>query len=139
VQIARLRQRNPQLLKQRRARSYQLLKKDPERLSKHRDGAKKYRQYGREWLAAYKLEKGCADCGYRGHSAALQLDHEGHKSIDIADARSSIARLMKEIEDGRCVVRCANCHSIRTWEQKQRLAFVTTTPGGNHRGRGCGE
>jgi hypothetical protein len=73
----------------------------------------------REWLAKYKLERGCVDCGYREHAAALQLDHEGPKAVEIAEARSSIRRLMAEIEAGQCKVRCANCHSIRTWERKQ--------------------
>lgn len=74
----------------------------------------------RAWLADYKMSKGCADCGYAEHPAALQLDHEGEKSIEIADARTSVARLLREIESGQCVVRCANCHSVKTWERKQR-------------------
>jgi hypothetical protein len=74
----------------------------------------------REWLANYKLEHGCADCGFKGHFAALQLDHEGVKSVEISKARTSIARLQAEIAAGKCVVRCANCHSIRTWQQKQK-------------------
>lgn len=56
------------------------------------------------------------------HSAAvsaLQLDHEGKKSVEIALARTSIDRLLAEIRNGECVVRCANCHSIKTWERKQ--------------------
>lgn len=78
-----------------------------------------YQQAVRAWLADYKMERGCVDCGFKEHPAALQLDHEGEKSIEIAAARTSVARLLKEIEDGECVVRCANCHSIKTWERKQ--------------------
>jgi len=78
------------------------------------------RRLVREWLSAYKLERGCVDCGYKEYACALQSDHEGVKSVSIADARSSIDRLKKEIEDGQCVVRCANCHSIRTWRDKQK-------------------
>jgi hypothetical protein len=94
---------------------------------KHNSRANAYRKATREWLAAYKMERGCVDCGYKGHFSALQLDHEGTKSVEIAKARSSIARLLTEIEAGQCKVRCANCHSIRTWEKKQPGAI----------GRGC--
>lgn len=118
-QRARLRLTNPNQLTQSRARSYAKTKGHPERLAAHRASSRSYRQAGREWLAAYKLAEGCVDCGYREHAAALQLDHEGTKSVEIAEARSSIKRLQAEIEAGQCRVRCANCHSIRTWERKQ--------------------
>lgn len=35
-------------------------------------------------LAAYKLAKGCADCGYKLHYSALQFDHiKGVKNFTI--------------------------------------------------------
>lgn len=120
VQRARLRATNPEAVRLRRARSYQQTKKFADRLEKHRANARKYRALGREWLAAYKLEHGCIDCGFKAHAAALQLDHEGPKAVEIAEARSSIKRLQAEIASGQCVVRCANCHSIRTWARKQK-------------------
>jgi hypothetical protein len=118
-QRARLRATNPELIRLRRSRSYQQTKKYPDRLDAHRATARRYRLAGREWLAAYKLEIGCVDCGFNAHAAALQLDHEGPKAVEIAEARSSIRRLKAEIESGNCKVRCANCHSIRTWQRKQ--------------------
>lgn len=78
----------------------------------------------RNWLAEYKMSKGCIDCGYAKHYSALQLDHEGPKSESIANCRTSIRRLEEEITNGRCVVRCANCHSIKTWERKQVKCVV---------------
>jgi hypothetical protein len=120
TQRARLRATNPEKVKIKRAQSYAATKANPERLDKHRASARKYRQHGRDWLAGYKMQHGCVDCGYRAHHAALQLDHEGPKAVEIADARSSIKRLKAEIEAGQCKVRCANCHSIRTWERKQK-------------------
>jgi hypothetical protein len=112
---------NPEQLRAARRRSYLQTKAHPERLKKHRDGGNQSRRLVRQWLADYKLARGCVDCGYRKHSAALQLDHEGPKSIEIADARTSIKRLQTEIDAGRCVVRCANCHSIRTAELKRKF------------------
>jgi len=98
------------------------LANDPAFRQAHRVSTAAYRKATREWLAQYKLSIGCIDCGYKGHFAALQLDHEGPKSVEIANARSSIERLKAEIEAGQCKVRCANCHSIKTWERKQKPA-----------------
>lgn len=118
-QRRRLRINKPEQLKNARKRSYQRIKLNPEQIALHRGRARKYRLHGREWLATYKLSQGCYDCGYNKHSAALQLDHEGPKAVEIAEARSSIKRLEAEILSGKCRVRCANCHSIKTWERKQ--------------------
>lgn len=82
------------------------------------DSVRESKRRVREWLAAYKLERGCIDCGYMAHAAALQMDHEGEKTAEISVIRSSVKRLLAEIESGRCVVRCAICHSIKTWAEK---------------------
>ncbi len=70
------------------------------------------------WLENYKLSRGCIDCGYNSNSEALQLDHEGVKTAEIANLRHNIIKLQDEIEKGKCVVRCANCHAIKTRERK---------------------
>lgn len=99
---------------------FEITKADPEKLKLHRERGNANRKATREWLAAYKLERGCKDCGYREYACALQLDHEGVKSAEIANCRTSISRLLEEIEKGQCAVRCANCHSIKTWRDKNR-------------------
>jgi|ERR1700722_15367838 len=82
----------------------------------------------REW----KVEEGCARCGYNTHHSALQCDH-----IDRQDKAAGIARLMSSImangnramvpewkvkelilELAKCQVLCANCHSIKTFENQ---------------------
>src|SRR5580698_1031593 len=73
-QRARLKVTNPAQLSAARKRSYTRTKGTPTRLEAHQNGARRYRKLGREWLAAYKLARGCVDCGYREHAAALQLD-----------------------------------------------------------------
>lgn len=108
---------------------------DPAFKQQHNARAGKYRKATRDWLAEYKLERGCVDCGFRGHFSALQLDHEGPKSVEIAAARTSVARLQAEIESGQCKVRCANCHSIRTWLQKQKV----DSPHPESIGKGCAQ
>lgn len=71
---------------------------------------------------AIKLERGCADCGYRGHPVALDFDH-----VDPATKEATVSQLVKaaaawarvEAEMAKCEVVCANCHRIRTWDQTQ--------------------
>ncbi len=70
----------------------------------------------RKWLGDYKRAVGCADCGFRD-PRALDFDHvAGVKTINISFAKS-IAQAQTEI--AKCVVRCSNCHRIRTWERLQ--------------------
>ena len=67
----------------------------------------------RRWLDAYKGERGCVDCGYREHHAALHFDHvRGEKALNVCNAKS-VAQAEREIE--KCDVRCANCHAVRTF------------------------
>lgn len=77
----------------------------------------------REWVNAYKLQKGCIDCGYNAHPAALEFDHlpeYGPRQITVsklATAFTSIKALLVEI--AKCEVVCANCHNIRTENRRK--------------------
>lgn len=102
---------------------YEWIKSDPERYEKHKERARQTGRVARKWLYAYKLERGCMDCGFKTHFAALQMDHTGTKSAEISDLRNSLKKLQKEIEDGQCVVRCANCHAIKTWCDKNGIEY----------------
>lgn len=82
------------------------------------------RQVVRNWLAEYKTSKGCIDCGYNKHFAALQLDHEGVKTAAISDIRTTKERILAEIESGKCVVRCAICHAVKTWAEKNNIEYT---------------
>jgi len=71
----------------------------------------------RRYLDNIKVSRGCIDCGYNKHAAALDFDHvSGEKSILVSFAKSK-ARADEEIL--KCEVRCANCHRIVTWQRKQ--------------------
>lgn len=71
----------------------------------------------RAHVNAVKVERGCVDCGYRSHHAALDFDHVGgDKAINVCNAKS-IAQAEREI--AKCVVRCSNCHRVKTWERLQ--------------------
>jgi len=70
-----------------------------------------------EFLRSYKLSKGCVDCGYDKHHAALEFDHvEGVKEFNVCNAKS-IKQAKGEIK--KCEVVCSNCHKIRTFERLQ--------------------
>ena len=101
---------------------------------RYRHGQERDKQYMlersailRDKLRAYKLEKGCIDCGYKAHSAALDFDHlpGSNKEFGIGKAVAwSDKRVWAEV--AKCEVVCANCHRIRT---NERGANFTTRPG----------
>lgn len=68
-----------------------------------------------------KTDRGCKDCGYNEHFAALEFDHvDGRDREQDTVARlmgKSINRIMQEIE--KCEVVCGNCHRIRTFNRLQ--------------------
>lgn len=75
----------------------------------------------RDLLQAIKLERGCADCGYKAHPAALDFDHRPGEvkllSVGRQVSNVGIARLLAEVE--KCDVVCSNCHRIRSFERGQ--------------------
>ncbi len=76
-----------------------------------------WRRKRREWFRAilrrYKVLKGCADCGYNAHHAALEFDHlPGYaKKCNIITLLDSGRKAMKA-ELAKCEVVCSNCHSM---------------------------
>ena len=77
----------------------------------------------RAWVSAYKMACGCIDCGYCEHPAALQFDHiSGQKTINVSQA-ATMKRVQAEM--AKCVVRCANCHAIKHFDETQNLKSKT--------------
>lgn len=61
------------------------------------------------WLNEYKLERGCAGCGYKRSGAALDMHHLRDKAFTIsAKLHLSLDEIQREVE--KCIVLCANCH-----------------------------
>lgn len=84
----------------------------------HRD---RYRDLLEE-IERYKLEQGCADCGYKEHSAALEFDHvRGVKKANVAQLVGRGRKVVFE-EISKCDVVCANCHNIRTHNRRSARA-----------------
>ena len=66
-------------------------------------------------LRIIKQEMGCIDCGYDANPVALEFDHvRGDKLFNLSTggAWRSITAVQTELE--KCVVRCSNCHHIRS-------------------------
>lgn len=81
----------------------------------------------RRWLDDYKLRKGCIDCGYRAHPAALHFDHvRGDKKINVCHAKS-MGQALEEIS--KCEVRCANCHAVRSFKFHHESIALTSQNG----------
>lgn len=83
----------------------------------------------RAWYAAWaerrrqavrdiKLARGCTDCGYRAHYAALQFDHLKDKAFTISAKHLNRPWEVVLEEIAKCDVVCANCHSIRTFNRR---------------------
>lgn len=67
-----------------------------------------------------KLERGCMDCGYDKHPAALQFDHRpGEIKLGNVSQMFSKAWDVIEAEIAKCDVVCANCHAVRTAERRR--------------------
>jgi hypothetical protein len=78
------------------------------------------REIARKAADEYKLSRGCIDCGYKEHPAALHFDHidPSEKSCDVASLIGT-GRIWATIliEAQKCEIRCANCHAVKTWSR----------------------
>lgn len=78
-----------------------------------------WREILRDRIIQYKLEKGCMDCGYKDHYAALEFDHvRGTKEYNISEMPSKGCgweKIQREID--KCEIVCANCHRVRTFDR----------------------
>ena len=78
-------------------------------------------------VKAIKLARGCADCSYNRHHAALDFDHrdraEKHRTVSwLVSHNSPWSTLMAEID--KCDVVCANCHRIRSFDRRDWTALA---------------
>ena len=70
----------------------------------------------RKVVQDYKVEKGCADCGYNQHPAALDFDHlPGTEKLFNVSGRVARSPEVVFAEMEKREVVCANCHRIRTF------------------------
>ena len=112
---ARERRRAGTVTSKARVRTWHLSKKGQESL---KAASRRYSEKRRAWLQAEKVRRGCIDCGYNKHPAALDFDHvDGTKLFNVSKVARSLKALEAEI--AKCVVRCSNCHRVKTFEARQ--------------------
>ena len=93
-----------------------------------RQGSLRRHRTVRAWITdrvdRVKRFKGCSECGYKKNPVALQFHHvDSTTKIDNVSSmrRSSYAQWGRiKTEMRKCVVVCANCHSIETQESYKR-------------------
>lgn len=76
------------------------------------------------YVKAVKLTNGCKSCGYSKMSNVLQFDHidRSLKKIGVSDMvgkNYNLDALKNEIN--KCDILCANCHSEKTFTNKDYL------------------
>ena len=86
------------------------------RRKKNRDfSIRRYVEF-RKKLDNIKLSSGCIDCGFNLHPAALHFDHREPKLKRCKVAAMCTFNWSVVLEEiTKCDIRCANCHSIKTF------------------------
>ena len=86
----------------------------------YRDRDKARIEKNRAFVREIKKASACVDCG-EDRWQCLDFDHidPSKKSFGISagvKSKYSIDTLQKEID--KCEIRCANCHRVRTWDER---------------------
>ncbi len=95
-----------------------ITKCNPCRRIKYKIGEQRNQERLRRKLELLRLLGGaCVDCGYNGHPQALDFDHQDptEKTAGVGQLLSNASSwecVLAEAE--KCVIRCANCHRIKT-------------------------
>ena len=83
-------------------------------LEKNREYQRNFYYRRRAVVDDLKLSRGCSECGFNTHVAALEFHHlvPGEKEGCVGKLlrEASMERLLAEI--AKCKVLCANCHRI---------------------------
>lgn len=78
---------------------------------KSNENTKKYKIRNYNFTNAFKLNKGCANCGYNKCPTALEFHHVVEKTENISlmvSKCNSLEKIKNEIS--KCIVLCSNCH-----------------------------
>jgi len=82
---------------------------------RHAGGRAERAKRDRAYFQQVKLDRGCTDCGYASHPAALEFDHlPGFMKRYRIATMAGMRRSLIDEEIAKCEVVCANCHRVRT-------------------------
>ena len=112
------RKKNPDKVKAYRKRANKKLTENGYRRKWYAANKEKLLEYNKrrrearfDFVASYKIAKGCSKCGYNKCARSLHFHHKDEKSMGISSAISgwvNIDKIKAEIE--KCIILCANCH-----------------------------
>ena len=81
------------------------------KLTQYRQVANKRVKRKRDVVEKYKIEKGCAKCGYKKLGVVLEFHHIDKNTKEKSIGNMIIGKLHKTIEEiDKCIVLCSNCH-----------------------------
>jgi hypothetical protein len=70
----------------------------------------------------YKIQHGCAICGFKGHPVALDFHHPERDGKELSIGKLKMGGLQRlKDEMKRCEVLCANCHRIKHWSHLREV------------------
>jgi hypothetical protein len=81
----------------------------------------------RQFSKLLKVSLGCESCGFSSSAFALQFDHTDHatkyrtksgKIVEPSDLFRTCSVFVFVAEVAKCVIRCANCHAIKTAKER---------------------
>lgn len=99
----------------------QKLKHKSRRIKRTKEEVSSNREWIKSFSKRYKALCGCKECGIK-NPIVLEYDHRDpkekeHNIAQMISDRYSMKSLKREIR--KCDVLCANCHRIKTFENKQ--------------------
>lgn len=84
------------------------------------------RHYRKQVIQRWKQMKGCASCGVKLPHYCLDIDHvdpmdKPKRKANLITYLSSLSWINIKKELSKCQILCANCHRMKTHEQKEYL------------------
>jgi len=93
--------------------------------AENRSVVREHRRAGRARFVArileFKKSVGCIDCGYDKDPTALDFDHVRGEKVKNISKFTSFEGAYEEIL--KCDVRCANCHRIKTFKNREHRGW----------------
>lgn len=89
-----------------------------------RDNYRRARPHIKAWIYDYLSRNPCVDCG-ETDPLRLEFDHRGDKHFDIGKSFIGKAKGIEIVQSeiAKCDVRCANCHRVKTHQEKNTWKY----------------